>query len=201
MKKLNLTYGVGFNSKGKYKATANGKVTREYAMWVNMLQRCYYKKTKTANPTYADCTVDEHWHNFQNFAHWYHTAPFSNMGYDLDKDILFPGNKIYGPKFCCFVPRKINNLRHDQKAIRGKYPQGVAPRSGRYSARGRVVAGNTRGKRIGMFDTIEEAYNAYKEAKERHVKNTALKWANAIQWEVFKTLMLWELPEYKELKS
>lgn len=198
MKKLNLTYGVGFNSKGKYKTTGSG--AKAYSTWRNMLQRCYYEKTKAANPTYAGCTVDEHWHDFQNFAHWYHAAPFSNMNYDLDKDIIFPGNKVYGPKFCCFVPREINNLRHDQKSIRGGYPQGVSLRSGRYSVRGRLAEGS-KNLRIGMFDTVEDAYNAYKEAKERHVKNTALKWANSIQWEVFKTLMLWELPEYKDLKQ
>ena len=47
-------------------------------------------------------------------------------GLHLDKDILIPGNKIYGPNACMFIPQDINKLLVDREAARGLYPQGVA---------------------------------------------------------------------------
>lgn len=38
MKKL--VYGVGINDR-KYTTTVDGKTRKEYALWVNMLERCY----------------------------------------------------------------------------------------------------------------------------------------------------------------
>ena len=34
-------YGVGYFGEGKYKATENGKSTRVYNTWHNMMVRCY----------------------------------------------------------------------------------------------------------------------------------------------------------------
>lgn len=197
MKKL--IYWAGTNSKGKYKATVDGKMTNAYNTWKNMLQRAYCPKGHARRPTYIGCSVAEEWLEYQNFAEWFENHDYSNCGYQLDKDLLLPGNKLYTPDRCVFVPQQLNNLLLDCGAARGQYPRGVnfIKRNNKFVAK---MAINGKLKYLGRFDTELEAYNAYKEAKEWHVKNTALKWANAIQWEVFKTLMLWELPEYKELE-
>lgn len=36
-------------------------------------------------------------------------------GYELDKDILIKGNRIYSPDTCCFVPSFINRLYTSSK--------------------------------------------------------------------------------------
>ena len=39
-------YGVGYLGEGKYKVRENGKITDEYNIWYNMLQRWYYPKSQ-----------------------------------------------------------------------------------------------------------------------------------------------------------
>ena len=40
-------------------------------------------------------------------------------GNQLDKDLLFEGNKIYGPETCVFVTQTVNNFTIDSGASRG----------------------------------------------------------------------------------
>ena len=42
-------------------------------------------------------------------------------GNQLDKDLLFEGNKVYGPKTCVFVTRMVNNFTLDSGAARENY--------------------------------------------------------------------------------
>lgn len=187
-----LIYGVGYNPKGEYAAQINGKNSKAYQTWIDMLKRCYCPKRLKKRVTYKDVYVCEEWHNFQNFADWYFKHPYSDKGYCLDKDLLTPNNKVYSPNGCCFVPIELNSLLLARGNDRGIYPQGVSFRKDTKKLQAYL---STRGKnkRLGYFDTVEDAYQAYKTAKERHVKNMALKWANRIEWDVFVALMSWEL--------
>ena len=184
--------GVGFLGSGKYKRTVNGKATAAYQYWRGMFNRCYDEGYLKKRPTYRGCTVCDEWHNFQVFAKWLYKQEFIKSGYELDKDILLKGNRIYSPETCCLVPRQINTVLNNCAASRGSLPQGVDTCSvvGKYRARVRISGKNTE---LGVFDTIESAYKAYKKAKEDNVKNVALEWKDAIDKKVFKALMSWEL--------
>jgi hypothetical protein len=107
-------YGVGFIGDGEYKSKENGKHTKAYATWTNMLQRCYDSKCQQRHPTYNGCLVDKNWHNFQNYAQWFEeNYPNDGKNYQLDKDRLVKGNKVYGPSTCCFLtPQKNNEVSH-----------------------------------------------------------------------------------------
>ena len=87
----------------------------------------------------------------------------------LDKDILCKGNKIYSRDTCIFVPKRINNLFTKSDKSRGKDPIGVdrLP-SGNYQVRCR----NGYGKqiRLGTYKTKEEAFQVYKQYKEKVIK-------------------------------
>lgn len=187
-----LVYGIGFNSRGKYKATIGGKRTKSYTTWLNMLQRTYYLKYHVINPTYLGCSVSNEWLEYQVFAEWFSNHEYSNHGYQLDKDLLLPGNKIYSPDTCCFVPRQLNTLILDSGATRGDYPQGVSfhKASNKFRADVKVDGGQ---KGLGLFDTEQEAYNAYKVVKEANIKRMALEWQDRIADNVFNALMRWEL--------
>jgi len=100
--------GIGFIGVGKYDMVKNSKAHKRFTCWYGMLSRCYSKNVKYAQKAYSDCYVCEEWHNFQNFAKWFEDNYIG--GFDLDKDILFKGNKIYGPETCCFVPHEINRI-------------------------------------------------------------------------------------------
>lgn len=96
-------HGVGYFGKGLYVANKNGKDSSSYKCWVGMLERCYSKKQRHRNTTYADCTVAEVWHNYQQFASWYDdNYPQDGLKYQLDKDKLVEGNRIYSPEACMF---------------------------------------------------------------------------------------------------
>ena len=186
VKNLNTisVYGVGYIGEGSYKTSISGKHTKDYASWKRMLGRCYSKLELKKNPTYIEVTVCEQWHNFQNFAKWHEENWKDHMdsSWDLDKDILFKGNKIYGPETCCFVPQEINLILTKSDIKRGELPIGVSKYLGKYSVRC-----NSKGH-IGIYDTIEESFQAYKNIKEETIKEVADKYKVQITPDVYKAL-------------
>ena len=165
------TFGIGYLGEGKYKVWENGKITDEYDIWHSMLRRCYNPKLHEKRSTYKDCKVEDYLLNFQHMGEWiennYYEVPGEKMC--LDKDILYKGNKIYSRETCIFVPERINNLFTKSDKSRGKNPIGVTELpSGNYQA----YCSNGYGKliRLGTYKTKEEAFNIYKEYKEKVIK-------------------------------
>lgn len=187
-----LILGVGFNSRGRYKATIDGKKTKSYITWYSMLLRAYCPKYHTRKPTYIGCSVSDEWLEYQEFANWFENHDYSDRGYHLDKDLLIPGNKIYSPDRCAFVPQQLNNLLLDRGAARGQYKQGVDfyKQRNKFQAYIRISG---KKKVLGYFDTELDAYFAYKKAKEQYVKDSANHWKNDIAANVYHALMNWEL--------
>lgn len=180
-------YGVGFIGVGKYKTTVKGKQTQYYNYWVSMLTRGYNNKYKEKFPTYKDVTVCEEWKCFQVFAEWFEDNYKSHMeGWELDKDVLFKGNKVYSPETCCFVPNEINSLFIKSNSIRGDYPIGVHKHGcKKYVA---LIRKNNKRKHIGLFSTPEEAFQAYKITKEEYIKEVADKWRDLISDQVYEAM-------------
>ena len=140
-----------------------------YAAWKQMLARCYCESYVKKTPTYKDAEVCDEWKRFSAFKEWFDEHYID--GYCLDKDILVKGNKVYSPQTCCFVPNEINALliKHDSK--RGKYPIGVSKHGNKYCARvNKYKEGSVW---IGTYNTPEEAFNAYKDAKEKYIQQQA----------------------------
>lgn len=187
-----LAYGVGYNSKNKHRAAINRKPTEAYDKWRRMLERCYCIDYKARNPTYMDCHTQKDWHDYQNFAEWFYRQSHSNLGYQLDKDLLFSGNKIYSPETCCLVPKEINYLLTSNDASRGNLPQGASLLKGSCKYRATISIDN-KNVYLGLYDTPEEAHQVYKVAKEANVKDMAVKWRSRITEDVFNALMAWHL--------
>lgn len=187
-----LTYGVAYNSRGRHKAKINSKQTLAYRTWHNMIARCYSQKYQSINPTYIDCSVTEDWLDFQNFADWFESHEYSRAGYQLDKDLLIPNNKVYSPDTCCFVPKQLNTLILDASTIRGDYPQGVSfhKASSKFSAQVKI---NNKYKHLGLFECPSEAHNVYRTEKEKHVRVKALEWKGKVSNAVFNALANWKL--------
>jgi len=170
------TQGVGYIGEGKYKPSINNKLTIQYKYWMSMFYRCYNEDYHKKENTYIDCFVCEEWHNYQSFGKWFDENYYEieNEVMQIDKDILIKGNKIYSPKNCVFVPRSINNLFVKNDKVRGKYPIGVTERNNGYQAR---LNKNTKDIKLrislGVFDTPQQAFNAYKIAKENYIKKVA----------------------------
>lgn len=169
-------FGKGFRGKGSYKI--GGK---KYSTWIQLLRRCYDEKYQEKQPTYKDVVVCEEWHNFQNFAKWFEENYIE--GFHLDKDILFKGNKIYSPETCAFVPQEINSLFTNRGNYRGIFPIGVLKRGEKFRSCVSSIG------QLGTFDTPEEAFQAYKTAKERHIKEVAEKWKDKITEQTYQALI------------
>lgn len=184
-------YGVGYLGYGKYRCSVNKKLTVEYTYWSSMIERGYCPKYKIAHPSYKDTTVRKEWHNFQNFAKWYEENWKPHMeNWNLDKDILIKGNKIYSPETCCFVPQELNKLFTLRQNHRGKYPIGVTKTGNKFTAQI-----NKQGVRIilGIFNTPEEAFYEYKVAKEQYIKESADEWKPLTSEECYQAMYRWEI--------
>ena len=164
-------YGVGYLGEGKYKMSENGKNIYKYDIWHDMLKRCYDPKFHERESSYKGCMVEDYLLNFQHMCEWlevnYYEVPGERM--HLDKDILYKGNKIYSRDTCIFVPEKINNLFTKSDKSRGKDPIGVDQlSSGNYQA----YCNNGYNKKIylGTYASKEEAFQVYKQYKEKVIK-------------------------------
>lgn len=155
--------GIGIND-----ADESVFASDAYQVWTNMIKRCYNEKVIARREAYRGCTVCEEWLRLSNFLPWYREN--CKPGYQIDKDILIKGNKLYSPETCLGVPRRINALFISARAARGKYPIGVSYRYKKYVAQINYGSGSVS---LGRYNTIEEAFSVYKEAKEKYIKNVA----------------------------
>lgn len=164
-------YEKGFMGVGKYTSS-----DEPYSIWIDMIRRCY--DTSGKFPNYKDCSVADEFLNFQNFANFYCECKWTN---DLklipDKDILcHMGNKIYSRDTILLVTNRINNLFVRSDKNRGKHPIGVhySKRDNKYVASYSIYTSIKKTKHnIGLFNTPEEAFYAYKEFKEKYIKQIA----------------------------
>lgn len=185
--------GVGYIGIGKYKPKQSGGFSREYSLWNSMLARAYSRKYKDEFPTYEEVTVCKDWHNFQNFAEWCSTQPyFKEAGYVLDKDIIKRGNKTYCPEYCRFVHNSLNSLMTKCDASRGDTPIGVSwcNTKQRYAAHV-----NRDGVTVfcGYYFSTTPAFEAYKKAKEKIIKEMADRFKEKIDKDVYEALYNYEV--------
>lgn len=140
-----------------------------YRAWHHMIKRAYNKKLHENHPTYKGCTVCEEWLVFSKFKKWMESQNWE--GLQLDKDVMYPNNKVYSPKTCVFIPRTINTFLTTRGNARGKYLLGCYFHKGKYVSRISIAGVPTN---LGSFDTEGEAHSAWKDEK-RHQFNLLIK--------------------------
>ena len=122
---LPSVYGVGVIG-DKYPSKVNGVLTKEYKLWTSMLARCYSDNSKKRRPTYEGCEVSDKFKSYEYFYEWCNKqVGFGVEGFELDKDLLIKGNKVYSEDTCVFIPTEINSLLVKRENMRGKYLIGV----------------------------------------------------------------------------
>ena len=163
-------HGVGINNvPGSGKLAKQSPKTRVhyYTVWKEMLKRCYSPLLQAKQPTYIGCTVDPRWHYLSNFKQWYDEQG-DVTGKQLDKDIISPGNKVYGPDTCFFVSQELNCFFCTRGRHRGKNPIGVYIDLNKIQRpfKCQVSIGTGKRKHIGYYSTPEEAHQAFIQAKK-----------------------------------
>ena len=179
-------FGVGYLGEGNHSTGTSKKRTQEHRVWRGMLERCYSEKYKEDNKSYYGiATVCDEWKCFQKFAEWYNNNKYEVDGrLHLDKDILYPENKIYSPQTCLLVPQRINMLFMTRPNKSG-LPNGVRKESkGTFSA-------VYNGKNLGKFDSIKDAETAHYKAKLEAIKQVAEEYKEIIPQKVYDALINW----------
>jgi len=166
-----LVLGIGLNdSDTPVCRKESGKIVWTcplYIVWASMLARCYSREYQRKRPTYIGCSVTPEWLTFSVFRDWMERQDWNGMA--MDKDILFPGNKVYSPDTCVFVSPALNSFLTNSGAAKGERPTGVS-----WNKRDRKFASRCcnpfTGKHdyFGYFDCQDAAHQAWRRAKHKH---------------------------------
>ena len=169
----------------------NGVRSRAYSVWKGMLERCYGERELEA---YKYCIVSEEFHNATYFKDWYESQKGSCMkDFQLDKDILSEGCKIYAEDTCVLVPKEINiffantGARTHSSYNNKNYPIGVS--WCRSTRKFKSTYNNGGDKQLSYHDNEWSAFLAYKKAKENRAKELAEKWRGQIDDRVYEKLI------------
>lgn len=187
-----LFFGVGVRG-GKYKGYNGNNKKTEYSLWTGMLKRCYSKSAQLARPSYIGCVVSDNFKEYDYFYEWcQNQIGFNEKGFQLDKDLLKKGNRIYSEDLCLFLPSKINTALILRKSKRGKYPIGVT-----YSERDRLFASTLtmygKNTHVGYFKDEMSAFLKYKEVKEAYLKDLAKLYKKQINPLAYLALLNYEV--------
>lgn len=176
MKASKLVYGVGINDADyathKWETIeVNGKQKQKlvwycpyFRVWHSMLQRCYSSEYQERNPTYKGCSVSKEWLTFSNFKLWMDVQDWE--GLQLDKDLLFEGNKVYRDKTCVFVTRMVNMFTTDRVNNRGEWLIGVC--WDKFANKFKSQCSNPftkKSEHLGLFTCEQEAHQAWLKRK------------------------------------
>ncbi len=138
-----------------------------YQLWSSMFSRCYSKKMQKRTDAYIDCKVCDEWFKFSSFKNWIlsqkqHSEWLNGKtNFELDKDILCCGNKIYSPETCVLVPHNINTLftqRKERKNLTGVWFE-------KSRSKFCIKSAPTGKNRTLRFDSESEAHEIWKEIK------------------------------------
>lgn len=167
----------------KYKSRVNGEHTIQYNTWMAMKQRCHSNSLHLKHPSYNDCYICEEWLDFQVFSKWFDENYIEN--YQLDKDLLIKGNKLYSPNTCCFIPQEINLcIIHPYK--KRELPLGVYKHHNKFVAH---IKEDKQSKYLGIFCSIQEASDCYTYHKKIQLKKLAVKYKGKISSKVYRALI------------
>ena len=182
-------YGVGLLG-NKYPSKVNGRNTKEYVLWTSMLKRCYSDAYKSKYPTYEGCKVSGKFKSYEYFYEWCHNQiGFGVEGWQLDKDLLVKGNKVYSEDSCVFLPQEINQVLTKSTATRGGCLIGVSWDRICMTFKATVSKNKEKQQHLGFFKTELEAFNAYKQTKENYIKELANNWKGKIDERAYEALM------------
>jgi len=184
--------GIGIVGDGPYRATFNGKHTLEYNTWYDMLSRCYDPRYWEKYPTYFGCSVVEEWKNFQVFAEWFTShRNYGKVGFQLDKDLMYFGNRLYSPTTCDVIPRAVNSAMLVPSVSKNSKFIGIhwCKRDKRYIASIRIDGKKVK---LGYFKDEDSAVEAYFQAKRENLLRLACIYKGEIHPLIYENLCKWD---------
>lgn len=190
---------LGVGIVGDEVTKVNGSRLKEYNLWQALLSRCYCDKFHVKCPTYKDCSVSDNFKYYPYFKEWCNNQIGFNVlddkgnHFELDKDLLIKGNKVYSEDTCCFIPREINVALIYNQTKKGNLPIGVSYSKVNNKFVVYVKKGEGSREYLGYFEDASVAFLAYKASKEAYLKELAKKWKDKIDPRVYEALIGWEI--------
>lgn len=148
--------------------------TRSSILWRHMEERCNPNgRVQRKYPTYLG--TSHLFEDYQHFTTWA-TMQFGYLNKDangkywqLDKDLIQRGNKIYSESLCLFVPHRVNCLLTTRTLARGEYPLGVyfETKPGKFRANCQQQSGIP--KFLGYFDDPVSAHRQWQLEKSAQI--------------------------------
>jgi hypothetical protein len=173
--------------------TKTGIFSPAFTCWQNIKRRCFSNKFHEDFPTYKDCEIHPDWYNFQVFAKWFYEN--NVKGFQLDKDLLVPGNKVYGPDTCCFLP-SIINTQFQYRSKKSEYGLGVSKDCNKYYIDILENIGDKKRVRV-TFDELVDAQNAYKDYKESLIRKLTEIFKEQLPHNVYNILINFKVSDYE----
>lgn len=168
-------------------------------VWSKMIQRCYKPSSKDRKG-YIGCTVCGEWHSYTNFYQWYSeqidTGLYEN-GYQLDKDLIKMGNKVYCPEYCRLVPEKINSFLNNFEDTRSTgTPNGVNWKERNKKYQVSIKDEYSKNKYLCITDDVAHGYEVYRTEKERIAKVLADRYSGTVNADIINVLYNFKCPEW-----
>lgn len=141
--------------------------------WLSVIRRCYSQTYLKKCPAYKGCSVDQRWKKLSSFIAWMKIQPEHDLwvshNYQVDKDFLFPNERVYGPDTCVLLPPSINGLFGGMKKGR-VFPLGVSYKEANKKYQAQIYSG---GKKVylGLFSSPEEGHKEWQTRKIEDLRN------------------------------
>ena len=196
--------------KQEYVPYITARKNRALLIYNGILKRCYDEESKKMFPWYEKATMCDEWRNDPSlFIRWYESNYYEVDGESIqvDKDLLFPGNKIYSPDKCCLLPITLNSLLanckkpyHRDDSILARRINKDLPLGVRYNKAKKKFYGQlTINGDVIKFDECnspEEAFAIYKRHKEAYILVMADRYKNKIPKREYDALLKVQIEPY-----
>lgn len=122
--------------------------------------------------------------SFNEFAEWsseqigYMEKDDLGNFWQLDKDLLVPGNRIYSMTTCMFVPARVNSFFLASNSVLGDYHLGVSFNKRKRCFVSQCNNANGVPVHLGCFPSQEDAHEAWKEFKSRRCLELSSEFTN-----------------------
>lgn len=197
-----------YNSKGVHRTRLppDNTKTKACQLWENIKNRCEYlpKMDEKRFGKYQGADACEEWKDFQNFAQWFEdvqNSGYYEKGWQLDKDLLVKGNKIYSPETCVFLPEEVNKALNTKSRTRGELPLGMCYGGTRANRKSHIqVYFNCKYPEFtakiylpNSHENIQFGFMFYKNAREKYIRFLAEKYKNELDPRAYNALKNYEV--------
>jgi hypothetical protein len=149
-----------------------------HTLWKSMIYRSFARDLPKDERRMS--AVSAVWKEFSKFYAWFVQQPCSELSQVfLNKDLLFPGNNVYGPSGCVLLPKEIHELLSEARITRSDFEAISDEYVGRH---GQAVE-----------NAVADAYEVARAIMEDKIRTAAIKYKDVLDERAYRKLMLYRV--------